>query len=280
MKEYKFNGIQVIEDDSINDPGCFDARRPYYRLRGPKVTEQQAFEIIRRTDHVMCDQIGWDKVRKLGFLGITHFDINWFRENCGLSPCGWCRPDGIIGYNSHTGKLPDKNEILCDLTSLAKAFPFLDIVIAMTDWDEVPPYVWEMDYKELMDETYKKMYYTDYPDFLENVKIGFWVHNGLIEVLSQSRAQQLYKEYEAKYTGPDKEVYVDNYYWDHKIFPANYDYLRRCIAAYGVDPDEALKNYPWKDWLNGDPDWREKYEARYKQDQGQDGSGMDMIDGM
>ena len=53
------------------------------------------------------------------------------------------------------------------------AFPYLDFVIVITDWDNFPDYVrgdfnHSSDYREKVD--------SDYPDFLEHVKYGIWVH--------------------------------------------------------------------------------------------------------
>lgn len=249
--------VKIIQDPDIVDMDCFEARRPYYRIRGPKVTEEQAFEIIRRTDRIFGMSLDQSNMlQSLGHIGSEHIDNIWFTANYTPSPSGWCHPSGIIGNNGITGRYPELEELICEFKGYAQAFPFLDMIIAITDWNEMPPYAWDV--LSSIHEIYKQAFYMDYPDFIDNIRIGFWIHNNTVEVLNPVRAQKVYTEYEAKYSEPNKDIYVMNYYEDNHIFPANYDYLCRIIASYGLDPNEQLKNYPWKDWLNGDLDWREK----------------------
>lgn len=263
--------VKIIQDPDIVDIDGFDARRPYYRIRGPRVTEDQAFEIIRRTDSYFNCCKDSPKYEEAGHIYTQHISNNWFTENNSCSPEGWCHPNGIIGCNSHSGKYPELDEYLWDLTGIAKAFPFLDMIMAVTDWNEIPPYAWDILCGDDEDST-SDAFYMDYPDFIENIQIGFWLHNGQLEILNPTRAQQVYREYEAKYSESNKNIYVSSYYRDNNIFPANYDYLCKIVASYGLDPNEQLKNYPWKDWLNGDPDWRQKlYKNIEKQ------GGMDAI---
>lgn len=253
--------VKIIQDPDIVDMDCFDARRPYYRIRGPRVTEEQAFEIIRRTDREFSMSFEQERTfRPLGYIGSGNIDNLWFTENHVPSPRGWCHPSGIIGYNGITGKYPELEELIYEFKRYVQAFPFLDMIIAITDWNEMPPYAWDV----LCDDEHstKDAFYMDYPDFIENIQIGFWLHNGQLEILNPTRAQQVYKEYEEKYSEPNKNIYVINYYSDNHIFPANYDYLCRIVASYGLDPNEQLKDYPWKGWLDGDPDWRKKMHEK------------------
>ena len=48
-----FQDIQVIIDPEAAGMD-FDVRRPYFRMRGKPVTEEQAFDIIRQTDEFFC----------------------------------------------------------------------------------------------------------------------------------------------------------------------------------------------------------------------------------
>ncbi|MDE7274907.1 MAG: hypothetical protein K2N95_18005 [Lachnospiraceae bacterium] len=45
----KYNEYEIIVPDGLEYDGS--VRRPYYRMRGKPVTEEQAFELIRRTDN-------------------------------------------------------------------------------------------------------------------------------------------------------------------------------------------------------------------------------------
>lgn len=145
------------------------------------------------------------------------------------------------------------DEYLWEFTNLQKAFPLLDMIIAVTDWNEMPPYAWDLQFNTPIEKYTGQEFYMEYPDFIENIEIGFWLHNGALEILNKARAQQIYKEYEVKYEESNKAIYVSNYYNDNKIIPANFEYLKRLVAAYGVDPEKELADYPWKDWLNGAP---------------------------
>lgn len=49
----KLQDIQVIVDPEVAGME-FSVRQPYFRMRGRPVTEEQAFDIIRRTDHFFC----------------------------------------------------------------------------------------------------------------------------------------------------------------------------------------------------------------------------------
>ena len=112
----------------------------------------------------------------------------------------------------------------------------------------MPPYAWDALFSddEAISESAHSM---DYPDFIENIEIAFWLHNGVLEILNRRRAQQVYREYEEKYEEQDKSIYLNDYYSDRNEIPANFNYLRRLVAAYGLDPDKELKDFHWKDWL-------------------------------
>lgn len=262
--------IKIIQDINIVNMDDFDARRPYYRIRGPRVTEEQAFEIIRLTDREFNMSFEQSRIfGPLGYIGSGHIENLWFTANHVPSPRGWCHPSGIIGVNNISGKYPELDELIWEFKGYIQAFPFLDMIVAVTDWNEMPKYAWDLDW----DDPIRKK--EEYPDFIENIQIGFWIHNGILEILNQDRAQRVYREYEAKYSEPNRDIYVVDYYSDNHIFPANYDYLRRIVAAYGLNPDEYLKSYIWKDWLDGDPDWMKKLKES-QDNQGNQG-GMCII---
>lgn len=122
----------------------FDAvRRPYYRMRGKPITEEQAFDIIRRTevgDHwgIFC---GLDEHEE--YVGSLNFN-NWvLPRNHYPKGYGWVHTDGTIGGNAITQKYPTVIEFVQEWLVNLMAFPYLDLVIAVTGWDEVPPEVGE-----------------------------------------------------------------------------------------------------------------------------------------
>ncbi len=216
---------KLIIDDGMEEYAS-NARRPYYRLRGKKITEDQAFEIIRRTDRlspwsleIPCDDL----------IEPINIRNNWTRNNYYPSPSGWVHPDGIIGINDITGKYPELEELIDDLLILIHYFPYLDFVMAITSWDEIPPYLWKK-LSELRNHTYD-----DYPDFFDNIMIGFWVHNGTIEVMSPERTAIVYSEYDKKYGEKNQKIYCPEYYMDFQPDVISDDFVKRCYNAYGVD---------------------------------------------
>ena len=198
-------------------------RRPYFRLRGKRVTEDQAFEIIRRTDRFFEEEI-----KQIEALQILHFPNWWFNKDHFPTHYGWCHPNGVIGYNGITDKYPTLIELLCDIAELAFFFPYLDFVVAITGDDESYP------------QGYK---------WTESIEIGIWVHENTIEFMSPARTRKIYKQYEAKYEEPNSEIYEPKYYQDHRIFTADRAYLERCIQAYGLEPMKVLsgiRDYKWR----------------------------------
>lgn len=222
-----------------------DTRRPYFRLRGRKVTEQQAFEIIGRTDEFFHLELESEKS-----IHLQHIPNWWFSRNHHPTHYGWCHPSGIVGCNGITATWPDLDELLGDIVELKYAFPYLDFVMAITDWDEVSPEKYLLEEKAGYSiEALRKLNYMEFEGFLDHVKIGIWIHDNAIEFMEPGRARAKFEEYEAKYSEPNKDIYISEYYQDHNIFTADLDYLRRCIEAHGLNPDKELagiRKYIWK----------------------------------
>ena len=162
-------------------------RKPYYRIRGKSVTEDQAIEIIRRTDWVIdhSEAAGPDYVFTCGF------DNSWLcSKQCETSGFGWAHPDGTIGTNwVITYKYPSIEDVFIDGLSIALAFPFVNMIIAITDWNEQPPYAWEDETDKYEDEKDDNTY----PDFAENIEVGIWIHDNEIELLASVRARAKYE---------------------------------------------------------------------------------------
>ena len=124
--------------------------------------------------------------------------------------------------------------MLDELLRYHRAFPFLDFVTAFTHWDEHP--ISAQTATGYMDETLGL-----YPDFLENVICGVWLHDNAIEFLGKERAVEKYTEYDKLYSHPDFRVYVPESPVGKDLVYGDSDYLRRCIAAFGIDPDSVLE---------------------------------------
>lgn len=229
-----------------------EARRNYCRLRGKPVTPEQALDVIRRTDLLFrrgrfnVINNDWND-----YVGTYNICNDWF----GTHPIhneyyGWMYPDGTVGSNFITEKYPAPIEFISEMAWLLKAFPYLDMVLAVTNWDEIPEYVWNyMDdcYKDedceeltVSKEEYNKkckeqseiIRTEDYKGFYDNLWFGVWVHDGTIEILNSNNAAEKFKEYEELYGVEDKLVYTHGYYGDKGESPCDKEYKQRCMDIY------------------------------------------------
>lgn len=220
-----------------------DVRRPYFRLRGRPVTPDQALEVIRRTDQFFNgfpgDCPGFAPRNGEAPLDTGFLTNWWFHKNHYPATFGWIHPDGTVGIDHIAGiKYPELGEMLEELLSLLRAFPFLDLVLALTDWDEMPPYAWGRMWSK---NPYfqDRSPYMEYPDLLDHVVLGFRLGNGAVHVLGPAQARELYIRYVQDFGANDPQVYVPEYYQDRGQTPAGPDYLRRCLEKYGYSPQEA-----------------------------------------
>ena len=165
-------------------------RRPYYQMRGRSVSREQAFDIIRRTDNFF----NWD-METIGnrkeFVRCINFD-NWLiMKNHYPKGYGWIHADGTVGANAITQKWPTLKEFVEEWFYKLKAFPYLDLVIGITNWDEIS---WDED------DTFEKA-----------IQMGIYVHDKCIELLNKQNAWAKYQEYDEKY-GADPERFETDYY--------------------------------------------------------------------
>lgn len=211
--------IVITGDESVNH--VRNVRRPYYRMRGVPVTREQAFDIIRRTDNFFREI---DSIRKKDeFIGCINFD-NWLIEKNHLPQgYGWIHGDGTVGTNSITQKYPTVDEFIVEWYQKLLAFPYLDLIIAVTAWNEGP------DFDEVLSEE----------EFDREIQLGIYVHDRQLEILNRSETIAKYKEYDKRY-GTPAEKFVPNYYERHKITQVDLPYLKKCIEAYGLDADKEI----------------------------------------
>lgn len=81
---------QIIIDEDVDMPEY--VRRPYYRLRGKLVTQEQAFDIIRRTDvYLGCN---FEEIKKNEKFIHTGNFRNWLF----IDQYGWIHADGLPGF--------------------------------------------------------------------------------------------------------------------------------------------------------------------------------------
>ena len=204
--------IVITEDESVN--AIRNVRRPYYRMRGVPVTREQAFDIIRRTDNDFPFSIR----KHEDYIGCMNFD-NWLIDkNHHPMGYGWIHVDGTIGSNAITQKYPTVSEFVEEWYRLLYEFPYLDLIIAVTWWNEGP-----YDNEIVSEE-----------EFYKEVAVGIRVHDRKLEILDRSDTIAKYKEYNKRY-GTPPEKFEPEYYERHKIRQVDQAYLKKCIEAYGLE---------------------------------------------
>lgn len=225
-KEYmeKLKSIEVTFDDGTED---YDTavRKPYFQMRGKRISEEQAFEFIRWADSAFFECRCTEEKPKLNSINISSYLFTGFFSN------GPVHPNGVVGMNGIMGKYPNFYELFEEFVSYAAEFPFLDFVIGITLWDEAPPEEWE----KFFDGNYERP--ANYPDFTENLEIGVWVHDKKVEFLSAENAARKYREYEKLYGEADGSVYCEKRYGS----PEYFDFYKKCLAANGVSGEDLEK---------------------------------------
>ena len=231
---HKFNvdGINVVTEDPDLMEYSSATRRPVCRLRGKPVTPEQAFEIIRRTEGSFRD------IEGIGdhpdYVHAWNLWMSYFRSGLTEVKEGWVLTDGTVGLNFlPINKYPVMEELLEGIPAVVKAFPYLDFVLVVTNWDEMPNSVWDSFFHhrevEFEQEEWDENFY-------EAIVLGIWVHDGVVELLRRERAVWKYREYVEKYEDPDRKRYVHEYHGRTADPGLNEEYLHRCIRAYGLDP--------------------------------------------
>ena len=207
---------------------CGLIKYPYYRMRGKPVTEEQAFDIIRRTDvFFYCYTRHKDTMNTLHFN--NHHVLSTYY--------GWCHVDGVIGENSTTYKYPTMGEFFEDWIELLLEFPYLDLMIAVTDWYGRPDdCFYSSKNKNVRD--FEAAEYDE--DFYNHIQVGILVRDSTIQILKPDEAVVKYKEYDSLY-GKDRDRFRLHYYYDNNIYQVSADYLKRCIEANGFSVEETLK---------------------------------------
>lgn len=205
----RLRNCRLVLEEAPDKFDSFD-KYPYYQMRGKPVTENQAFEVIRRTTYS------------------NHFSNNWFERH---HPYGWAHPSGLIGSNGYMRRYPTFPELLEELLGYQNAFPFLDFAAAIA-WESDNPRYEDLGSARRKDELYKKQ-----QSFLDNVWYGIRLDGSTIEFLGKERAVETYQKYEALYGDSDFGVYVPELCWSKEI-SRGLDieaYLRRCTAALDLE---------------------------------------------
>lgn len=213
----RLNQIEFIVKDGF-DFWCSEARRPYFRMRGQKISEERVFDIVRRTDIKFSrENTPIDYTRCL-------FDSNWFADKPDYI-VGWIHRDGTVGTNGITMKCPEISEILEGLVGLIHNFSDLEFVFAISKWDEMPDDMWEDMWsgRDSTKEFKEKHQLERYEDFEKNIDIMFYVHDYTIEVYEGQEAEEKYREYNNRFGCGNDDVYAYYYCDYYKLRPFTED---------------------------------------------------------
>lgn len=218
--------LHVDRDVQIPD----NVRRPYYRMRGRSVTQEQALEIIGKTDDFFNSA---EHGLQSTCVPSTHFRNVLINDNYVPKNFGWCHRDGTIGINSVMSKYPNLDEILTEWGRYILEFPYLDLVVCVTHWDETPTL--------LCNDPDAPFYGPEWDNaFFTNVDYGIHVRDRVVSMVPQQCAVNLFQDYSRRLDRP-REVYEPDYYESSHIKQINYNDLVKMTAMHVVDPIAWLK---------------------------------------
>lgn len=242
MYDY-YNDVKVtISDDCPKEP---TARSPYYQLRGKPVTSQQAFDILKKTDFFYTSFFYKKKIelqrinQNAIWLGGDYFCNSWFIPHfLDGSGQGWVNSEGYVGLNYWAYKLPEIKEFAEEWAMHLHYFPYLDLFIGITEWNEGSPERWKVIFHENFDP------YAEYDneEFIDAIEMGIWVHEGRVDFVGKERAQQLYEEYERLYYTFNGHKRVPGHYDGFVGKKEKWDYFTKCIQYhFDMTADEYVR---------------------------------------
>ena len=118
---------------------------------------------------------------------------------------GWCHPDGYIGLNHFIAVAnPFTVELIYPWLQAAKLFPFLDLVVILTDRDDRP-------------DLFNFLGYLDYLSFYQRIVCGIKVTGRVVEILDSTRAKFYYKQYNKLYGVHDVKYFKYMRSYDRNI---------------------------------------------------------------
>lgn len=228
-------------------------RYAQYALRGVPVTPEQAIDIITKLDGLF-NVNSWDKKScrakwqpYLGSdrVGFIHFNVDNFSEYFKTWSQTWIHPDGRIGFNGQTSRIPFFDELLDECISIAKAFPYLEIIIVSTYWEESCNETLILYPKD--GESWDDVENISVParikrnssEFLDQVEVGLYIKDGIVHVLNVDDSVAKFKEICSKYAHEETDDYFMNY---HYSFKDNLELFFECGRRRGI-PYQLLMEY-------------------------------------
>lgn len=233
MREIKLRGsssaVRIYADEPFDEYYMTEGRRPAYRLRGRPVTPDEAVKIIAECDDLFSYAYRLKGSVSCSFLRMSYFDIaHAYNEHH-----GWVHPDGMIAQNSSSGiKNPIIREIMEDIYGVAENYPFLDMTVAVSKWDEICPAAYNLPVDQWK-------YYDD-GSFADSIELGLHIHDRVIEVVRPGRAAELYEEYDRLYDSADRRKFFTDYYREYAMNAIGRGLLEKCLDVYGITDTNAF----------------------------------------
>ena len=213
-------GFEWIDEDSFVDM----EKHPYFRMRGKRVTKEQAFDIISRESVDERNQFikrAENIIEESPALQFTEIKLHhtsrfdWIRS--------WIDPDGAVGETNYCAwKYPDGLRLMEEHMLNAKRYPFLKYVIVYTMHDAV----------SREDLYYEDGIFHDIEDtiFWGGFEYALWVHDGGVERVDRDKAKELYELYQSEY--PCEEMFMRDD-WNKYIKPyLDEEYVLRLSNAW------------------------------------------------
>jgi len=231
--------IKEVDKDILAKLG--NVRRPLMLVRGRPITVEQTKMLIAGEEPLFMDvaegeKCWFDPRNERGVLKNIFYrqGYDWLST--------WAYSDGTIGGNLiFPGKYPDWDELLPPYMHLGKKYPFLDLVIAYTTYDESCCFMCSLDFRP--DEKYigkckcrdcqpyldkiaecsihscgrgynrnpdfEELYYRSWGlahvrnDVGDSVVLTIWIHDGVTDVLFGRKAADKFNEYNSLYCAPE-----------------------------------------------------------------------------
>ena len=213
-------GFEWIDEDSF----VTMERNPYFRMRGKRVTKEQAFDIIsresenkrnhliKRTEKIVEEspalQFGEIRLHYASGLG-------WIQS--------WIDPDGAVGETNYCAwKYPDGLRLIEEHMLNAKRYPYLKYVIVYN--------IHDARMREDLYDVDGIFHDIDDSIFWGGFEYALWVHDGGVERVDRDKAKELYEEYQSEY--PCEEMFMRDD-WNKYIKPyLDEEYVLRLSKAW------------------------------------------------
>ncbi len=266
----KYN-IKEIDENALWE--IRNTRRPLVLVRGKPVTVEQMVQLVageeplfgEGPEHPSEREWALDPRTRGGILG------NIFYRRCNFWIHPWVFSDGTIGGDLHSNiKYPELTEFLPDYMHLGEKYPFLDMVVSYTTYDErtccrcgIINDVWKKDGGEnckckdcapYLDRIrrclgirgdklipdFEEMYFGDWDeahvrsDVGDSVVLTIWIHDGKTEVLFGNKAAVKFNEYNNLYCAPEYAYmfsYTLYYHEDNCVFDKKF--IEDCFEYVG-----------------------------------------------